>query len=54
MWTIWIECNRHSFEDTRKSLSQLLDLCQWSHFDWSRSWGLSDCSTLWIFFRLLE
>ena len=42
MWTIWIEHNQHSFEDTKKSLSQLLDLCQLTLFNCSRYWGLSD------------
>ena len=32
MWTIWTKRNRCSFEDTGKSLAQLLDLCQWTHF----------------------
>ena len=65
MWVIWTEQNRRSFEDTRKSLVQLLVLCfleytslllikkkkkllvlcQWTLFDWSWCWGLSDCST---------
>ena len=38
MWTIWTEWNRRSF--------QLLDLYQRTVYDWSRCWGLSDCSTL--------
>ena len=46
MWTIWTERNRRSFEDNGKSVVQLLDLCQRTLFDWSRCWGLSDCSTL--------
>ena len=35
MWIIWTEHNRRSFEGTEKSLAQLLDLCQWTLFDWS-------------------
>ena len=35
-----------SFEDIEKSMAQLLDLCQRTLFDWSRCWGLSDCSTI--------
>ena len=50
MWTIQIEQNWHSFEDIGKSLAQLLDLYQWTLFDWSQCWGLSDCSTLMNFF----
>ena len=46
MWTIWIERNRRIFEDTKKSLAQLLELCQWTLFDWSQCWGLLDCSAL--------
>ena len=46
MWTIWTECNWHSFEDIEKSMAQLLDLCQQTLFDWSRCWDLSDCSTI--------
>ena len=46
MWTIWTERNQCSFEDNGKSVVQLLDLCQWTLFDWSRCWGLSNCSTL--------
>ena len=45
MWNIWTERNQCSFEDTRKSLDQLLDLCKRILFDLSRCWGLSDCST---------
>ena len=46
MWTIWTERNRRSFEDKGKTVVQLLDLCQWTLFDWSRCWGLLDCFTL--------
>ena len=46
MWNIWAKRNRRSFEDMVKSLDQLLDLCKRTHFDWSRCWGLSDCSTI--------
>ena len=46
MWNIWTERNRRSFEDTGKSLDQLLELCRRTLFDWSRCWGLSDCSTI--------
>ena len=35
MWNIWTEWNRHSFEDTEKSLDQLLDLCRQTLFDQS-------------------
>ena len=46
MWNIWAERNRRSFEDMAKSLDKLLDLCRRTLFDWSRCWGLSDCSSI--------
>ena len=46
MWTIWTERNRQSFEDERKNVVQLLELCQRTLFDWSQCWGFSNCSTL--------
>ena len=46
MWNIWTERNWRSFDDTGKSLDQLLELCRRTLFDWSRCWGLSDCSTI--------
>ena len=54
MWTIWTEWNWRYFEDEGKTVVQLLEFCQRTLFDWFRCWGFSDCSTLWIFFRLLE
>ena len=36
MWNVWTERNRRSFEDTGKSLDQLLELCKRTLFDWSR------------------
>ena len=46
MWPIWSERNRRSFEDEGKTMVQLVEFCQQTLFDWSRCWGLSDCSTL--------
>ena len=46
MWTIWTERNRRSFEDEGKIVVQLVEFCQQTLFDWSRCWGLSDCSTV--------
>ena len=46
MWIVWTERNRHSFEDTEKSLVQLQALFQKTLFDWSRCWGFSKCSTI--------
>ena len=54
MWTIRTEHNRRSFDDTGKTLAQLLDLCQRSLFDWSRCWGLLDCSALMDFLLSLR
>ena len=45
-WAIWTKRNQCSFEDIEKSMAQLLDLCQWTLFDWSQCWDLSDCSTI--------
>ena len=46
MWNIWTKRNQRSFEETEKSLDQLLELCRRTLFDQFRSWGLSDCSTI--------
>lgn len=46
MWIIWTECNRHSFKDTKKSLTQLIDLCQQTLLDWSWCWAFSNCFSL--------
>ena len=46
MWTIWTEQNLRFFEDEGKTVVQLLEFCQRTLFDWSRCWGLLDCSTL--------
>ena len=54
MWIIWTKRNWYSFEDFGKSLTQLLDLCQWTLFDWSRCWGLLDYSTLMDFLSSLR
>ena len=54
MWIVWTERNRHSFEDTEKSLVQLQALCQKTLFDWSRCWGFLDCSTILEFISSLS
>ena len=54
MQTIRTEHNWHSFNDTGKSLAQLLDLCQWSLLDWSQCWGLSNYSALMDFLLSLR
>jgi len=54
LWIIWTKRNRRFFEDIEKSLAQLLDLCQRTLFDWSRCWGLVDCSTLMDFLLSLR
>ena len=54
MWIIWTERNQCSFKDNGKSVVQLLDLCQRTLFDWSRCWGLSNCSTLMDFLLSLR
>ena len=54
LWIIWTKLNWRFFEDTEKSLAQLLDLCQRTLFDWSRGWGLTDCSTIMDFLLSLR
>ena len=54
LWIIWTKLNWRFFEDTEKSLAQLLDLCQRTLFDWSRCWGLTDCSTIMDFLLSLR
>ena len=54
MWTIWTKRNRCSSEDSGKTMVQLVDLCQRTLFDWSRCWGLSDCSTLMDFLLFIR
>ena len=54
MWTIWTKQNRQSFEDERKTMVQLLDLCQRILFDWSWCWGFLDCSTLMDFLSYIR
>ena len=46
MWIVWLERNRHSFEDNEKTLDELKVLCQRSLFKWSRCWGFTNCSSL--------
>ena len=53
MWIVWLERNRRSFEDNKKTLDELKVLCQRSLFEWSRCWGFTDCSTLSEFYRFL-
>ena len=46
MWIVWLERNRHSFEDNEKTLDELNVLCQHSLLEWSHCWGFTDCSSL--------
>ena len=46
MWIVWLERNRHSFEDNEKTLDELKVLCQRSLLEWSRCWGFSNCFSL--------
>ena len=45
MWIVWLERNRHSFEDNEKTLDELKVLCQRSLLEWCRCWGFSNCSS---------
>ena len=46
MWIVWLERNRHSFEDNEKTLDELKVLYQCSLFEWSHCWGFIDYSSL--------
>ena len=46
MWIVWLEQNRHSFQDNEKTLDELKVLCQHSLLEWSHCWGFTDCSSL--------
>ena len=46
MWIVWLERNRHSFDDDKKMLDELKVLCQYSFFEWFRCWGFIDYSSL--------
>ena len=54
MWVIWMERNRHSFEDLEKSLDQLQALSQSTLFEWARCWGSSNCSSIREFLTTLD
>ena len=45
MWIVWLERNRRSFEDKKKTLDELKVLCHRSLLEWSRCWGFTDCSS---------
>ena len=53
MWIVWMERNRRSFEDSEKSLVELIGLCQRSLFYWSQCWGFTECSSIVQFFSFL-
>ena len=46
MWIVWLEQNRHSFQDNEKTLDELKVLCQHSLLEWSHCWGFTDFSSL--------
>ena len=46
MWIVWLERNRHSFENMKKTLDELKVLCQRSLFEWFCCWGFTDSSSL--------
>ena len=54
MWTVWMERNHRSFEDSEKYLVELIGLCQRSLFDWSQCWGFTECSSIVQFFSSLS
>ena len=46
IWIVWLERNRHSFENMEKMLDELKILCQRNLFEWARCWGFTDFSSL--------
>ena len=46
MWIVWLERNRRSFENMKKTLDELKVLCQRNLFEWSCCWGFTDSSSL--------
>ena len=54
MWTVWMERNHRFFEDSEKSLVELIGLCQRSLFDRSQCWGFIECSSIVQFFSSLS
>ena len=46
MWIVWLERNRHCFENREKTLDELKVLCQRSLFEWSHCWVFTDSSSL--------
>ena len=46
MWNVWLERNRHSFENMKKTLDELKVLCKRSLFEWSHCWGFTESSSL--------
>ena len=46
MWNVWLEQNRHSFENMEKTLDELKVLCKRSLFEWSHCWGFTESSSL--------
>ena len=49
-----MERNHRFFEDSEKSLVELIGLCQRSLFDWSQCWGFIECSSIVQFFSSLS
>ena len=46
MWIVWLEWNRHSFENMEKMLDEWKVLYQHSLFEWSHCWGFTNCLSI--------
>ena len=46
VWSIWRERNILTFENLERSVSQLLELCTRSLFNWCKVWGLTTTSSV--------
>ena len=49
MWLIWKERNTCNFEDVEKSTDFLKSLLVGTFFGWSRSWGFTQCISIFDF-----
>ena len=46
MWLVWKERNAQNFEDIERSIDMVKNLMARTLFEWSRIWGLTQCSSL--------
>ena len=46
MWLVWKKRNARTFEDIERPIDMLKNLFARTLFEWSRIWGLTQCSSL--------